>query len=73
MSGIHKDGMGWNALGVWCGECGASTCEGCAAEFKPFQGFSEETIARLKKEQEEDKAIEEELRRIYEDDDEEDE
>lgn len=28
MSGLHRDGIGWNALGVWCGECGAGTCEG---------------------------------------------
>ena len=29
MSGLHIDGIGWNALGVWCGECNTDTCEGC--------------------------------------------
>ena len=54
MSGIHKDGMGWNACGVWCGECSKDTCEGCEYEFKTFKGFSQETIDCLKKEIDED-------------------
>ncbi len=49
-SGVHKDGMGWNANGVWCGECCKDTCEGCENEHKFFEGFSQETIDRLKKE-----------------------
>ena len=53
MSGFHKDGMGWNAYGVWCGECEKDTCEGCEYEFKPFEGFSQETIDHLKKVNEE--------------------
>ena len=48
MSGIHKK-MGWNACGVYCGECCKDTCEGCEYEYKPFKGFSQETIDRLKK------------------------
>lgn len=49
-SGVHKDGMGWNANGVWCGKCCKDTCEGCENEHKFFEGFSQETIDRLKKE-----------------------
>ena len=57
MSGIHKDGMGWNALGVWCGECLTDTCEGCPYEFKRFEGFSKEIIERLKEAEKEDEPI----------------
>lgn len=49
-SGVHKDGMGWNANGVWCGKCCKDTCEGCENEHKLFEGFSQKTIDRLKKE-----------------------
>lgn len=49
-SGVHKDGMGWNTNGVWCGKCCKDTCEGCENEHKFFEGFSQETIDRLKKE-----------------------
>ena len=55
MSGIHKDGLGWNACGVYCGKCYKDTCEGCKDEFKRFEGFSVETIERLKIEFNEDK------------------
>lgn len=54
MSGLHIDGIGWNALGVWCGECGAATCEGCKYEYRPFQGFNEKVIAEFKRAQEEE-------------------
>lgn len=67
MSGIHKDGIGWNALGVWCGECSEDTCEGCKYEFRPFQGFSEKVIAEFKKAQKEDEEfMERELKKPYE-------
>lgn len=67
MSGIHKDGIGWNALGVWCGECGEDTCEGCKYEFRPFQGFSEKVIAEFKRAQKEDEEfMERELKKPYE-------
>ena len=49
-SGVHKDGLGWNACGVFCGECLHDTCEGCKNEHKFFEGFSQEIIDRLKKE-----------------------
>lgn len=42
MSGIHKDGVGWNALGVWCGECLTDTCEGCPYEFKREEAEKED-------------------------------
>ena len=67
MSGLHIDGIGWNALGVWCGECSASTCEGCKYEYRPFQGFSEKVIAEFKKVQKEDEEfMERELKKPYE-------
>ena len=54
MSGIHKNGIGWNTCGVWCGKCLKDTCEGCEYEHKSFDGFSQKTIERLKKEIAED-------------------
>ena len=54
MSGVHKDGIGWNACGVYCGKCGKNTCKGCKDEFKPWKGLSRKTIERLKKEFNED-------------------
>ena len=54
MSGSHEDGMGWNALGVWCGECDADTCEGCEYEYRPFQDFGKKVIAEFKGVQKED-------------------
>lgn len=54
MSGLHKEGLGWNALGVYCGECDIDDCTGCKYEYKPFQGFSSETVKRLRKEINED-------------------
>lgn len=47
MSGLHKDGLGWNARGVFCGECGSDTCEGCQNEYKPWSGLSEEAIEQF--------------------------
>lgn len=48
MSGLHKDGLGWNACGVFCGECGCDTCEGCHNEYTPWSGLSEEAIERIR-------------------------
>lgn len=50
MSGLHKDGFGWNAYGVFCGECSRDTCDGCQNEYKPWSGLSEETIERIRNE-----------------------
>lgn len=54
MSGIHSEGLGWNALGVYCGECSRDTCTGCKYEYRPFQGFGPDTINRLREEFNED-------------------
>ena len=54
MSGVHKDGVGWNAYGVYCGKCFQNTCKGCPSEFKQWEGLSTETMERLKKEFAED-------------------
>lgn len=27
--GFHDEGIGWNPQGVYCGECGRSTCIAC--------------------------------------------
>lgn len=54
LSGIHKDGLGWNAYGVFCGECNRDTCKGCQYEYKAWGGLSKETIDYIKKEVEDD-------------------
>ena len=50
MTGVHKNGLGWNARGVFCGECNCDTCEGCPNEHKAWEGPDEETIERIRKE-----------------------
>lgn len=57
MTGIHKDGLGWNACGVFCGECNNDTCEGCPNERKMWDGLKEETIKRIRKEINDDGVI----------------
>ena len=32
-TGTHEDGLGWNAKGLFCGECTAKTCLGCEYEY----------------------------------------
>ena len=49
-SGLHKDGLGWNAYGVYCGKCSRNTCEGCPNEYVQFKGFSEEALQCIKQE-----------------------
>lgn len=34
VNGYHDSGIGWNPLGVWCGECLKSSCKGCINEYK---------------------------------------
>lgn len=29
IGGVHSEGLGWNPQGVYCGECGKVSCEGC--------------------------------------------
>ena len=48
--GAHKNGFGWNAYGVFCGECNSDTCDGCPYEFKLWNGLAKETIERIKEE-----------------------
>lgn len=57
MTGIHKDGLGWNACGVFCGECNSDTCEGCPNEHKIWDGLNKETIERIRKEINDDEVI----------------
>lgn len=57
MTGIHKDGLGWNTCGVFCGECNSDTCEGCPNEQKMWGGLNEEAIKRIRKEINDDGVI----------------
>ena len=57
MSGIHKNGLGWNACGVFCGECNRCTCEGCPNERKPWDGLSQEIIDYIRREVNDDGVI----------------
>ena len=50
MTGVHRNGLGWNARGVFCGECKCDTCEGCPNEQKVWDGPDEETIKRISEE-----------------------
>jgi hypothetical protein len=51
MSGTHEEGIGWNPQGVWCGECGNITCEGCPHEHDIEEvSFNEETKQAQRKE-----------------------
>lgn len=41
--GSHEGGIGWNALGVWHGECTKATCKGCPYEFDPTDPYKEQS------------------------------
>ena len=34
LGGTHKEGLGWNSYGVFCGECNRISCVGCKSNVK---------------------------------------
>ena len=55
MTGEHKYGFGWNAHGVFCGECNRDDCKGCLNEQKVWEEPYEEIIKHIR---DEDKRLE---------------
>lgn len=40
--GYIDEGIGWNPLGIWCGECTKSTCKGCQYEYNTIDKYKED-------------------------------